>query len=152
MEKLTSILDKLELSKLVPQMDKLLKLLRVFVTLAILVGPVVLIVMGLRYLFLPPAEANRRAGFRTYFGMGSIEAWHVTQKIAGFSISVSGLVLGIVMLVISKGFSTMDMMTMCLSAVEYLLWQAGVALAVYFGISVTAAVLFDAKGNYRWKK
>jgi hypothetical protein len=33
-----------------------------------------------------------------------------------------------------------------------LLWEAGVALAVYFGISVTAAILFDAKGERRRKK
>lgn len=152
MEKLTALFDKLELSKLVPQMDKLLHTLRVVVTLAILIGPVVLMVMGLRYLFLPPAEANRRAGFRTYFGMGSVEAWHLTQKIAGIALSVSGLILGIIMLVISRRYSGMDLMAISVSAIECLLWQAGVALTLYFGISVTAAVLFDAKGNRRQKK
>ena len=151
MEKLNSLFD-LELSKLVPDMDQLLNTVRIAVTIAILIGPVVLMVMGLRYLFLPPAEANRRAGFRTYFGMGSVEAWQLTQKIAGIAISVSGLVLGIIMLIISRSYSGMDLMAMCLSAIECLLWQAGVALIVYFGISVTAAVLFDAKGNRRQRK
>ena len=92
------------------------------------------------------------AGFRTYFGMGSVDAWLLTQKIAGIAIGAAGLALGIVMLIICKGYGSKDIMEVVLSAIECLLWEAGVALAVYFGISVAAMILFDAKGERRRKK
>lgn len=152
MDKLTAIFDGLDLSKLVPQMEGLLNTIQLLASIAILIGPVVMVVMGVRYLFLPPKEANHRAGFRTYFGMGSVEAWLLTQKIAGIAIGAAGLALGIVMLIICKGYGSKDIMEVVLSAIECLLWEAGIALAVYFGISVTAAILFDAKGERRRKK
>ena len=52
MDKLTAIFDGLDFSKLVPRMDGLLNTIQLLVSIAILVGPVVMVVMGVRYLFL----------------------------------------------------------------------------------------------------
>ena len=152
MEKITALFDSLDLSKLVPEMDKLLSVLRTAASLVVMIGPVVMVALGLWYLFLPPKEANHRAGFRTYFGMGSVEAWQFTQKLAGIAVGGAGLVLGVVMAIICMGYGGRDMMDVSMSAIRCLIWQAAVALVVYLGVSITAAVIFDAKGNRRLPK
>lgn len=152
MDKLTALFDKLDLSKLVPEMDKLLSLLQTVASVAILIGPVVMVALGLWYLLLPPKEANHRAGFRTYFGMGSVDAWRFTQRLAGIAIGSAGLVLGIIMGIICMGYGGKDIMDVTASAIKCLIWQAVIALVIYLGISITAMIMFDAKGNPRFKK
>ena len=149
MDKITAIFEGLDFAKLLPQMDRLLGVILTVARVAVLIGPIVMVVLGLWYFFLPPKEANHRAGFRTYFGMGSVEAWLFTQKLAGIAIGGAGLVLGVVMVMISVGFGGKDLMVVAESAIRCLIWQAVIALVVYLGISVTAAILFDAKGNRR---
>ena len=148
MEKLTAFFDNFDLAKLVPEMDKLLGSALWIARVAVLAGPVVMLVFGLWYLLIPPKEANYGAGFRTWFGMGSVEAWRVTQKIAGYVWGGCGLVLLVVMWLISRGFGG-DAMQVAGTAFTCLLWQAGVALVTYLGISVTAAILFDSRGRRR---
>ena len=152
MDKITAIFESLDFAKLLPQMDRLLGVILTVARVAVLIGPIVMVVLGLWYFFLPPKEANHRAGFRTYFGMGSVEAWLFTQKLAGIAIGGAGLVLGVVMVIISVGFGGKDLMVVAESAIRCLIWQAVIALVVYLGISVTAAILFDAKGNRRKEK
>ena len=152
MEKITAIFEGLDFAKLLPQMDRLLGLVLTVARVAVLIAPIVMVVLGLWYFFLPPKEANHRAGFRTYFGMGSVEAWLFTQKLAGIAIGGAGLVLGVIMVIISAGFGGKDLMVVAESAIRCLIWQAVIALVVYLGISVTAAILFDAKGNRRKTK
>jgi uncharacterized membrane protein len=152
MDKITAIFEGLDFAKLLPQMDRLLGVILTVARVAVLIGPIVMVVLGLWYFFLPPKEANHRAGFRTYFGMGSVEAWLFTQKLAGIAIGGAGLVLGVVMVIISVGFGGKDLMVVAESAIRCLIWQAVIALVVYLGISVTAAILFDAKGNRRKEK
>ncbi len=152
MDKITAIFEGLDFAKLLPQMDRLLGVILTVARVAVLIGPIVMVVLGLWYFFLPPKEANHRAGFRTYFGMGSVEAWQFTQKLAGIAIGGAGLVLGVIMIIVSAGYGGKDMMVVAESAIRCLIWQAASALVVYLGISVTAAILFDAKGNRRKAK
>ena len=104
---------------------------------------------GLWYLLAPPKEANYGAGFRTWFGMGSVQAWRTTQKIAGFVWGGCGLVLLLVMWLISRGFTGGDMMQVATKAFMCLIWQAVIALVTYLGISITAAILFNSRGERR---
>ena len=152
MDKITAIFESLDFAKLLPQMDRLLGVILTVARVAVLIGPIVMVVLGLWYFFLPPKEANHRAGFRTYFGMGSVEAWQFTQKLAGIAVGGAGLVLGVVMIFISVGFGGKDLMVVAESAIRCLIWQAVIALVVYLGVSVTAAILFDAKGDRRKEK
>ena len=149
MDKITSIFDKLDLKALVPEMDKLLSDIQSVASILVIVGPVVMLLLGLWYFFLPPKEANHHVGFRTYFGMGSVEAWKLTQKIAGISIGSVGLVLTVIMGIISLGYKGKDVMLVMESATRCLIWQAVLAVVVYLGVSVAAAVLFDKKGDRR---
>ena len=92
------------------------------------------------------------SGYRTYFGMGSVEAWRFTQRLAGAVLGGVGLVLTGVMLFISGGFAGMNAMDMVWKAFWCLIWQAAIILAANAAIWAVTFFRFDAKGNYRAKK
>lgn len=152
MEKVTALFEKIDLAKLVPQMDTLLDKVHWIATVALMAGPLVMLAFGLWYLLVPPKEANHYVGFRTWFGMGSVEAWRATQKIAGFVWGGCGVILSIVMWIISGSLDKIDAMQMAERVFSCLLWQVGIALITYVGICVVAAVLFDSKGRPRKEK
>ena len=152
LDKLLSLLDGLDIAKLLPEVDSLLGKLALAMRICLLIGPVIMLVLGLVYLLIPPKEANYKAGFRTYWGMGSLQAWRFTQRLAGVVFSAMGLIFLIVMLVISGGFGDLGEMEMVTTTVNCLLWQVGLAFAGYFGVALTAFVLFDRTGAPRRKK
>ena len=156
MDKIKALIDGIDveqgLEKILPDIEKLLAVLPPVMKWAVMAGPLVLLFFGLIYLLIPPKEANHSFGFRTYFGMGSVEAWRFTQRIAGLGLSVLGLVLSIVMYMVSKDFAGLDAYVMMDKAAKCLLWEAGLTLLFYIAISVTTAVFFDRHGDRRRKK
>lgn len=152
MEKITAFFDGMDLTKLVPEMNSLLDTLHLICKIVILIGPLVMLAFGLLYFFIPPKEANHSIGFRTYFGMGSVEAWRFTQKIAGLTWGILGLILSIIMFIISRGYAEKDVMAVAQSSITCLLWQAALAFFAYVGICGTVTLLFDWKGNRRFGK
>lgn len=152
MEKVTALFEQMDLAKLVPQLDKLLETVHWIATVALLAGPLVMLIFGLWYLLAPPKEANHYAGFRTWFGMGSVRAWRTTQKIAGFVWTGCGAILSVVMWIISRGLGKLDAIVMAERVFSCLLWQVGIVLVAYICISVVAAVLFDSIGRSRKEK
>ena len=152
MDKIMEILEGIDISGILPDLDALTENLQLIARICLLIGPVVLLFLGFIYLLVPPKEANHKAGFRTYFGMGSIEAWQFTQRLAGIVLGTLGLILGIVMWSITRDFAGMEVGALVDKAALCLIWQGGLVLFSYFGISVTAAVMFDRNGNNRWKK
>lgn len=152
MEKITEIFDKIDLTKAVPEMDGLLGMLHKVAGYAILIGPVVMLLLGLMYLFLSPKEANHSVGFRTYFGMGSVDAWKFTQKIAGFAWGGVGLILTLVMGIIFLGYKEKGVMEVAESAIACLIWQVILAVVIYLAICIVSAVFFDRNGNRRFPK
>ena len=152
MEKITEILEGIDFSKLVPDISTFSETVLWIAKVCVMAAPLLLLVLGLIYLLIPPCEANHTAGFRTYFGMGSVEAWRFTQRLAGIVLGGLGLVLSIVMWIISGGFADMEMDQLIHKAALCLVWQIGLVAFCYLGISITAAVMFDRKGNNRRKK
>ena len=148
MDFITKIFE-FELGNFVPDMAEVLEKTLFLVKCSVLVGPILLLVLGLVYLLIPPKEANHKLGFRTYFGMGSVEAWQFTQKIAGIAFAGLGLILLIVALIVMHGFRLKDHFELTISAMICLLWQAGLALAARLAVSVLAAVFFDKDGYRR---
>ena len=114
-------------------------------------GPAVMVIMGLLYLFAAPKEANHHFGYRCYFGMGSIQAWQFTQKLAGFVFAPLGLILTVIMLIVCAGFRGQPMPDLIFSGITALIWQIVLAALAVAGINITAAILFDRKGNRRRK-
>ena len=148
MELITKIFD-LDLASLVPELGSFLTDVRTLLILAMLVGPVLLIVFGGIYLLRPPAEANHRFGFRTYFGMGSVEAWQYAQRIAGLAFGGLGALLLIVMIVVVICMEKQDVFRMANTALVCLLVQTGLALAARLTATILVTVYFDANGDRR---
>lgn len=151
MEKITALFESIDLTKLVPELDTLLGKVQTISTAALLIGPILMLVFGLWFFFLPPKEANHRAGFRTWFGMGSVQAWKFTQRLAGVVWGGLGLILTIAMVIVSLTFGGKDIMGIVNTAFVSLIWQAGLALLSYLAICVIVTICYDSKGNLRRK-
>ena len=153
MDFISSLLDGLDnIGNLVPALEKLLSSAQLWLTIVLLIGPVAMLILGVIYLFLPPKEANHHIGYRTYFGMGSVEAWLHTQKLAGIIYGGLGIILGIIMIFVSVSLKNRDMMQAFTSAITWLCVQVGIVLLVYLGMFVYTAIVFDRHGNRRREK
>ena len=151
-ESIKEIMDGFDPATLLPDLSGLFGSLETVCRWAVMIGPVLLLVLGLAYLFLSPREANYYFGYRTYFGMGSVHAWRFTQRLAGVTLGGLGLILTVVMFFISSGFGNLDVMDMVWKAVSCLVWEAVLALLANGAISLAAFLLFDRKGEYRKAK
>lgn len=151
MEKITELLDNLDkLGELIPELDTLLGWTQFLTSLAVRIGPLCILVLGLIYLLIPPKEANRKAGFRTYFGMGSVMAWRFTQFVSGILMTVLGIILTVIAFSVVIKFAGLDPMQMAEAAFNCIKWQIICALAVYVFMMLFTAVLFTRKGNPRF--
>ncbi len=146
------LMDGFDPAALLPELSEIFGSLTTVCKFAVMAGPVILLILGLAYLFFSPKEANYYFGYRCYFGMGSVHAWRFTQRLAGLLFSALGLILTIVMLVISGSFGAMEVTDMVWKALDCLVWQAVLTVVVTLGINIAAAVRFDRKGEYRKKK
>ena len=146
MDIITKLFD-LDLSKFVPAMPVFLGALRALLVIIILAGPILLVTLGAMYLLRPAPEANFKYGFRTYFGMGSVEAWKFSQKIAGLAYGGLGALLLLVMFIIVLTFFGKDLFQIANSAIICLLWQAGLTLIARITVSIMCYIYFDKEGN-----
>ena len=151
-EDLKSILDAFDPVALLPEMDALLGGLTALVRIVLLAGPALMLVLGLAYLFLAPKEANYHFGYRCFFGMGSVEAWRYTQRIAGLIWAVLGLALTVVMVLLSGGFAGKQTQEMLNLAMTCILWEAGLVAVSCLVINLLVAINFTASGDYRRRR
>ena len=153
MDFISSILDGLDnVGKLVPDLESLLSSIQLWVSVFLLIGPLCMLALGIIYLFLPPKEANHRIGYRTYFGMGSIDAWKQTQKIAGIVYIALGLLLSAVMGIICLTLGNKEGLQIGATALVCLCIQIVAVLLVYLGMFAYTAIAFDKDGNRRKDK
>lgn len=145
-------MDGFDPAAILPQMQTLFGGLVTVCRIAVVIGPVIILILGLCYLFLAPKEANHYFGYRTYYGMGSINAWQYTQRLAGLVFTTLGLGLTVVMVLISGSFGGMEVMDMVWRAVSCLIWQAVLAVLATLFVNLAAALRFDRKGAFRRKR
>ena len=143
------LMDAFDPASLLPELDTVMDKIVPVTRAAVMIGPLLLLVMGLLYLFAAPKEANYRFGYRCYYGMGSVEAWQFTQRLAGIVLGALGLVLGLVMLLISGSFAKMETMDLLWRAVYCLLSQLIAVAVACVSINTVAAVRFDKRGDLR---
>ena len=149
MNKITELMDSMDLSKLVPELDKLMGKASSIAGWSIMLGPLLLIALSLLYLFKAPKEANHSVGFRTYFGMGSVEAWQYTQRLAGLVFGGLGILLLVIMGIVCLTFGGKDTLQILDKAVVCLIWEViltGIACA---GIVLHISLRYDKDGNLR---
>jgi len=148
-EDLKSIMDAFDPASLLPEMEGVLNVLTVAVRVATLVGPVVLLMLGLGYLIFAPKEANYIFGYRCAFGMGSVEAWRFTQRLAGIAWSALGLVLSIAMILLTRKFGQLDAYDVVWAGAKYILWEVGLVAASSLFINTVVMMQFTYDGEYR---
>lgn len=148
-EDLKGLMDAFDPAALLPELDTIMGKIEFLMRIAVVVGPVVLLVMGLLYLLVSPKEANYYLGYRCYFGMGSISAWRFSQRLAGIVWTLLGLVLTAVMILISNGFRGMEIMDMVWKAVRCMLWQAGLTAVSCLFINTIVALNYNSQGELR---
>ena len=145
------LLDGVDPATLLPDVSTVVGKVQLVCTLAILVAPLVMLVLGIAYLFFAPKEANYYFGYRTAFGMGSVSAWRRTQKLAGLVFSILGLLLTIVMLLVSLTLPSRAPMDMVWLAVKCLLWQGALALLSKATINGLTMLHYNYRGTKRNK-
>ena len=149
---LKTLMDDFDPATLLPDLDKLTADLAPVMRVVVMAGPILLLVMGLISLLVPPKEANHYLGYRTWFGMGSVDAWRFTQRVAGAAWSVMGLVLTLVMSSRSGKFAGMEVMELLWTAGKCVLWEAGLIAVSVLAINLCAAIRFDSRGERRGAK
>ena len=151
-DSIKGLLDGFDPATLLPDLSKVFDSLVPLCRLAVLIGPVVLLLLGLSYLFLTPKEANYYLGYRCYFGMGSEYAWRFPQRLAGFRFAGAGLVLTVVMFAISISFTYMQLPDMVWKAASCLVVELIVSILLILIVNISAMYHFDRKGKHRRKK
>ena len=151
-DSIKELMDGFDPASLLPQLNSVFGKIELVCRILVMLGPALLLALGLVYLFLTPREANHHIGYRCYFGMGSVNAWRFTQRIAGIVFGGLGLILGIVMFLNISSFRELTLEDMVWKSARCLLWQAGLTLIAQVGLWLTTAIVFDRKGNPRRKR
>ena len=151
-ESIKAMLDGFDPASLLPDLSKVFDSLVPICRIAVLLGPVVLLILGLSYLIFSPKEANYYLGYRCYFGMGSEYAWRFTQRLAGWLFTVTGLVLTVVMFAVSVSFPYMQLSEMVWKAASCMLVELAAAVLLILTVNLSAAFHFDRKGKHRRKR
>ena len=151
-EKLKTLVNEFDPAAYMPQVDSVVGWVEIFVRACVMAAPVIVLFLGLVYLILPPKEANHSFGYRIYFGMGSVEAWRFTQKLAGIAWAILGLGLSVFMWLISGNFRGMDVMEMADKAVLCILWELGLIAVSCLIINTIVMICYDRKGYNRFDK
>ena len=146
------LMDGLDPAALLPDIGSIVGKVQLVCSIAVLLAPVIMLLMGLAYLLFAPKEANYYFGYRTAFGMGSVSAWRHTQKVAGLVFGGLGLVLTVIMLLMLLTFSSREAMDMVWLAVKCLIWEGVFGLIAIFSINSLAMYTYDYNGNRRRKK
>ena len=115
----------------------------------VLLGPLVLLGLGVWYYYYPPKEANYRAGFPIYFGMGSEEARRFAQNLAGKAYLLLGGGLTVVMFIVSLFFSGKNAMATIITALVCVIIELLLVIAAWVMIYMLVYRTYDKDGNKR---
>ena len=151
MDDILSLLQDFDIANFLPEPDKFVNSLEGWVRLLVLIGPLVLLGLGIWYYFAPPKEANHSAGFRTYWGMGSVEAWRFAQKLAGMGYMVLGGVLSVLMLIVSLFFNGDKALAMINAALVCVIIELILVLLLWIIINMLVFRAYDKDGKRRKK-
>ena len=151
-ESLIQLVNEFDFAKIMPELDSVMGWIDLFVRICVLAAPVAALFFGLWWLILPPKEANHHVGYRCYFGMGSVDAWRFTQKIAGILFTVLGVALLVISLLVSNRFPDMEPSLMLDKAVLCILWQIGITAVLSLMINLIVALRYDRNGDLRSEK
>jgi len=146
---LVKLVDEFDPAALMPDLNSVVGWIEAAARLFVMVAPLILLGLGLWYLFAPPKEANHVAGYRFYFGMGSVEAWQYTQRLAGLGWTGLGAVLTLIMGIISLTFHGKDPAAMIGTALGCVICELVLIAGCCVAIDVLVGLRYDKDGNRR---
>ena len=149
-EDIKVLMDNFDPASLLPDLTHVVGIVEFITRIAVVAGPIVLLVMGVLYFFLSPKEANYHFGYRCYFGMGSENAWQFTQRLAGLVWMGLGLILTIIMVIISSSFAGKPIMDTISSGFTCLIWEIVLTAISCVAINVLVMLRYDRKGLIRY--
>lgn len=144
-------LTAVDLSGVLPDFGGFLGDLRFYMGLFLLAGPLVMLALGAWMFFKPIPTPTHKAGYRTYFGMGSNAAWRFTQWLAGLVWGGAGALLTVMMIVVCIVLGSMDVNAAVNACLTWLIVEAAVALAAFLTVEIAVAARFDSRGKLRKK-
>ena len=144
-----SLLTDFDPTALLPDLGKLFDNLELILRIAVLIGPLCLLGLGLLYLLAPPDEANHIFGYRLFWGMSSVEAWQYTQKTAGLVWLALGLGMTVSMSFICNSYRDMAWEAMLLSALISVIVELLLVFVSKLLINALVVLRFDLKGSRR---
>ena len=144
-------LTALDLGSVLPEFQGFLGDLRFYLGLFLLIGPLVMLVLGAWMFFKPIKTPTYKAGYRTYFGMGSKGAWRFTQWLAGLVWGGLGAVLTVIMAIVCIVFSSMEVDAVANASLTWLIVEAALALVAFIAVELVVALRFDQNGHLRKK-
>lgn len=152
MEKLMAIFDGFDIEKLgeqLPSVEALMQGLKGWVTLLVLIGPMLMLGLGIYYLFFSPKEANHCVGYRFFYAMSQVQVWQYAQRLAGIAYTALGLILLVIMGLVSLSFGSLATPDMVWRAAKCLMWEVILAIIVTLTVDCIIIAFFDSKGNPR---
>lgn len=149
LESIKKLMDDFDPAALLPDLTNFGHTVSSLARIAVLIGPLVLLILGLAYLFLAPKEANYHFGYRAAFGMGSVEAWKYTQRMAGLIWTILGAVLTVWMFLATAGFGAKAVTDVVDSAVKCLIWEIVLTIISSLAINLLVMAHFTWKGGRR---
>ncbi len=149
LENIKDSLDSIKLENLLPDLHNFESSVLSLARLALILGPLVLLGLGIYYFSAAPKEANHTAGYRCWFGMGSVQAWRFTQRLAGSVWTVLGLILTIVAAVQAGSLAELELMDALFATGRHIFRQAVAVLLSAIAINVVVFARYDRKGARR---
>jgi hypothetical protein len=148
-ENIKQLMDNFDIANLLPDIITIVNGIILLGRVALVAVPLLLLGMGLYYFLISPKEANFTAGYRCYWGMGSVEAWRYTQKLAGVLWSLAGVTMTLGVVLLSYRFPAMEPTEVLWKIISCLVFQGAIVLVIRMLIYVTVMFRFDRKGNRR---
>lgn len=149
MDDILSVLQDFDVANFLPAPDQFLKQLEGWTRFFVLLGPLILLGLGACYYFKPPKEANHAFGFRSYWGMGSVQAWQYAQHLAGLLYMIAGGALTVLMGIVSIFFRGEDAFAMLTTAVICVAVELVIVLALWIFLQLVLYRTYDKDGNLR---
>lgn len=154
LENIKDSLDKIKLENLLPDLSNFEASVLSLTRLAMIIGPLVLLGLGIYYLVAAPKEANYTTGYRCWFGMGSVQAWQFTQRLAGTAWLIMGLVLAVIAAANVGELMELELMDAMFLAGKYIIRQALTVFISVICINIVVFARYDRKGIRRasWRE
>lgn len=124
MDRLFAFLKNFSFEKLLPDLDGYMSTLKTICTILVLVGPLVVLVLGILYKKRPPKDMDSRWGFSNILTRKDPEIWDAAHALTGKIWTIMGAALLAGAVICSILFIWMDVS----KAVTVAIWAIGVEL------------------------